>query len=145
VVRTDVRAFYPSVNPSILFRALQVLSVDRDVAGKVAAILESWGSEGYAGLPIGPPGSAVLANAVLASVDAELESRPFLRWVDDYLIGVPVEADVPRVVERLDEALTRLHLERSESKTSVLSGGSGLVWPGAYVGRSSTSSPAGTC
>jgi hypothetical protein len=131
-IRTDVRSFYPSVTPSTVFASLQDLSVDRDTAGDVARMLEGWGSEGYAGLPIGPPGSAVLANAILAEVDEKLGAWPTLRWVDDYLVGVGDEVVVPRVLETLDQALARRGLERSSAKTSIQEGRSGFVWPGTY-------------
>jgi hypothetical protein len=132
VIRTDVRAFYPSVTPSVTFRALVGLDVDRRIAAGVATMLEAWGSEGYSGLPIGPPGSAVIANGVLAGVDARLKHLPFLRWVDDYLVRVKRERDLPGVLDRLDAALGDVGLERSAPKTEILEGGPGLVWPGTY-------------
>ena len=131
VVRTDVRAFYPSVTPHVAFRALVALNVEAPVASRAAEMLEGWGSEGYAGLPIGPPGSAVVANAILAPVDAALKT-PHLRWVDDYLVGVEPERDVPAVLDRLDSALEDVGLERSVPKTAILPGGIGLPWPGTY-------------
>lgn len=133
VIRTDVRAFYPSVTPSVAFRTLVALDVEIGVARDAASMLDGWGSEGYAGLPIGPPGSAVLANAVLAGVDAELHPLPFLRWVDDYLIGLP-ERQIALMLERLDGALARRGLVRSREKTSILGGGAALTWPGTYRG-----------
>jgi hypothetical protein len=133
VIRTDIRRFYPSVTPSVSFRTLIALGVETDVARDSASMLDGWGSEGYAGLPIGPPGSAVLANAVLAGVDAELQGFEYLRWVDDYLIGLPA-GSVGRVLERIDSSLDRLGLQRSPEKTSVLGGGA-LAWPGTYGGR----------
>lgn len=132
LIRTDVRSFYPSMTPAVLFMTLRDMGFERQVARQAAGMLDGWGSEGYAGLPIGPPGSAVLANAVLAQVDTSLEPGPFLRWVDDYLIGVADERLVPQVLETLDTALARRRLERSIAKTSILGGGSALVWPGTY-------------
>jgi len=132
VIRTDVRAFYPSVTASVTFRALVGLDVDRRLAAGVGTMLEAWGSEGYSGLPIGPPGSAVIANGVLAGVDARLTHLPFLRWVDDYLVVVQRERDLPEVLDRLDSALREVGLERSAPKTEILEGGPGLVWPGTY-------------
>jgi hypothetical protein len=98
-------------------------------------MLDGWGSEGYAGLPIGPPGSAVIGNAILSPLDAELRSLPFLRWVDDYLIAVTRGRDVNLVLERMDECLARMGLERSALKTEVLAGGACLRWPGTYGSR----------
>jgi hypothetical protein len=130
LVRTDVTSFYPSVGPSALFRTLLDASVDRAAASDGADFLEGWGSEGYVGLPIGPPGSAIMANAVLRSVDATLEGIPYLRWVDDYLLGARSDRHAAQLVDRLDEALDRLGLRRSPSKTTSQAGCSALIWPG---------------
>lgn len=132
VIRTDVRAFYPSVTPDVTFRMLKMVDVDPEVAAAAADMLDGWGSEGYGGLPIGPPGSAVMANAVLHGVDCALAPFPYLRWVDDYLIGLQRLRDVPEALDRLDSALERVDLERSIPKTVLLDGGSLLTWPGTY-------------
>jgi hypothetical protein len=130
VIRTDVRAFYPSVTPAVTFRAL--VEIDPEVAAATADMLDGWGSEGYGGLPIGPPGSAVMANAILKRVDDVLEPFPHLRWVDDYLIGLARPRDVPEALERLDCALEGVGLQRSAPKTALLERGRGLTWPGTY-------------
>jgi RNA-directed DNA polymerase len=128
VVLTDVAAFYPSVTPVALHGTLRRMAPAE--ASLAAAMAESWASEGYAGLPIGPPGSAVLANAVLDPVDRALAGVPFLRWVDDYLIGAGSERAAFRILERIDEALAPLGLRRAEAKTAVLDGGEAQRWPG---------------
>jgi Reverse transcriptase (RNA-dependent DNA polymerase) len=117
LVRTDVASFYPSVRPAVLAEAVAAAGADPEDARLAAGMLDGWWSEGYPGLPIGPPGSAVLANAVLHPVDGALDGRPFLRWVDDYLIGCPNERDAARVLEGIDEALDRLSLRRAPGKT----------------------------
>ena len=134
-LRTDVRSFYPSVTPSVAYRSLVGLNVEPSVASRSASMLEGWGSEGYAGLPIGPPGSAIIANAILAPVDADLRSSPFLRWVDDYLIAARGEQEAWLILERIDESLARVGLERSAPKTEILGRGSSVCWPGTYGPR----------
>jgi len=128
VVRTDVAAFYPSVTPRVLHRALAPMCSQE--ARSAAGMLDGWGSEGYGGLPIGPPGSAVLANAVLASVDRALANVPFLRWVDDYLVAAPSERAAAEILERVDEALAGLGLRRAMAKTRILVGRRNITWPG---------------
>lgn len=134
LVATDVRSFYPSVRPEAAYRGLRAAGADHATAGRSADLLEGWGSEGYPGLPIGPPASAVVANALLAPADAALAGLPFLRWVDDSLIGVRSEAEVSRVLERLDGALEALGLERSVEKTRVSD--RAVRWLGARPGLS---------
>jgi Reverse transcriptase (RNA-dependent DNA polymerase) len=129
VLRTDVAAFYPSVDPATLTRCLRRVGVEAAVADRAADLMEGWSGLGYPGLPIGPPGSAVLANAVLAAVDDRLTDVRWLRWVDDYLIALSDEAVAPAVIDRLDEGLDAVGLRRSEAKTVVVPG-VGMVWPG---------------
>jgi len=107
---TDVRSFYGSVRPEVLHTALVRAGAGRPAADLAAGMVEAWGI----GLPIGPDGSALLANAVLIPVDGALAGTPFLRWVDDYLLP----ASFP--LERLDEALEAVGLERSPEKTAPL-------------------------
>jgi hypothetical protein len=136
MIRTDVASFYPSVTPAILARSLRRVRAEPIDADLAADLLDRWGSDGYAGLPIGPPASAVLANAVLREVDLALGRLPFLRWVDDYLIGCRTEAETRLALELLDDSLAGIGLRRSEAKTQVEDGGHGIRWPGgASVGR----------
>ncbi len=137
LLRTDVEAFYPSVAPSVLHGALLGIGADPEDARLAADLLEGWGSEGYAGLPVGPPGSAVLAAAVLRPVDGALGGLPFLRWVDDYLVRPRSDRDLVRVLDLLDEALGALGLTRSDRKTGILEGTPRLRWPaeGSGPGR----------
>jgi len=128
LLRSDVSAFYQSIDPAVVFGSVLRLGVPAEEARTAADMLEGWGSEGYPGLPIGPPGSAVLANAVLASVDDSLEPRPFLRWVDDYLVGVCSERDALEVTSILDEALGALGLARSEPKTGLIEAARRIRW-----------------
>jgi hypothetical protein len=127
LVRTDVAAFYSSIRPGVAAGALQRVGAGHPDAFLAATMLDAWGSDGWSGLPVGPPGSAVVANAVLQPVDEALGGFAFLRWVDDYLIGVPTDRAAVEVLDRLDEALARLGLVRSSSKTAVEAPG-GASW-----------------
>lgn len=134
LLRTDVADFYPSVRPSVLFDALVRFGVPSGVSEAAADMLEGWGSQGSPGLPVGPGGSAVLANAVLAPVDGVLAPHPYLRWVDDYLVGVVSERDALEVLDRLHGALGRLGLRLARSKTVVLEAGRTVGWLGTSQG-----------
>ena len=135
VLRTDVGSFYPSVTPSAAHASLRLIGTEPTLAVEAATMLEGWGGEGYAGLPIGPPASAIVANAVLAPVDSDLEGFDFVRWVDDYLIGLGRPSQVSELLDRLDASLEGRGLERSEAKTAVLEGGSSFRWLGTYGHR----------
>jgi hypothetical protein len=122
LVRTDVAAFYSSVTPAVAAAALRRVGAERHDAFLAAAMLEAWASDGWSGLPVGPPGSAVVANAVLQPVDDAVAGFRFLRWVDDYLVGVATDRAALDVLERLDAALAREALVRSGQKTVVGAG-----------------------
>jgi hypothetical protein len=115
---TDVEDFFPSVEPETAARALLSAGASPEDAEEVEAMLEGWAALGYRGLPIGPAASAVVANAVLRSVDRAV-GMPFIRWVDDYLLSLATERHERDVLERLDEALDRLGLRRSVRKTRL--------------------------
>ena len=131
VLRTDVAVFYPSVRPGTLHRALRAVAVEPTDAAAAADFLDGWGSHDYPGLPIGPPASAVMANAVLRPVDRALRGLPFVRWVDDYLIGLPDAALAPALLCRMDETLDELGLTRSVPKTTI--GLGGVAWLGGTL------------
>jgi Reverse transcriptase (RNA-dependent DNA polymerase) len=130
LVQADVASFYPSVTPSVLASAVIDAGGDPADAGLAAALLEGWGSEGYLGLPIGPRGSAILANAVLRPVDDSMDGRPFLRWVDDYLIVCSDERDAARALDRIDETLDRMALRRAVTKTRMEEPRRSIRWLG---------------
>jgi hypothetical protein len=129
VVRTDVRNFYHSIDAASLYRCLRRVGLPAEDANTASGMLEGWGSHGYPGLPVGPPASAVLSNAVLVPVDEALGDGRWLRWCDDLLIGVRGMADADSVLDRLDTELAGLGLDRSGSKTHILEG-STVRWPG---------------
>lgn len=128
LLRTDVEEFYPSIAPEVLVRALAEVGVPRQESRLAGQLIDGWSESGYRGLPIGPVGSAVLANAVLASVDAAMGSLHFVRWVDDYLFAVPSEGAITRILDRLDVSLERLHLRRSVPKTELLDRTGDIPW-----------------
>ncbi|MGH2738896.1 MAG: RNA-directed DNA polymerase [Actinomycetota bacterium] len=128
IVRTDVTEFYPAVTPSVLARSLRDIGAGRTEASLAADMLDGWGSDGYAGLPIGPDPSAVLANAVLWSVDMAIEGWPWLRWVDDYFLAAVSDQHAEQAIEKLEASLDRLGLKRSVGKTDIVDGSSAPAW-----------------
>ncbi len=137
LLRTDVASFYHSITPATLHRALIATGVEAADARAAAAMLEGWGSDGYPGLPIGPPASAVMANVVLREVDAAV-GPPFVRWVDDYLVAVASDRQARQVLERLDEGLRCLGLSRSVAKTHLLPGRGVPRWLGRSAAGGAT-------
>jgi hypothetical protein len=122
LVLADVRDCYGSIRPEVVAGSLRRLGCEPEGANDVRATLERIGEVGIPGLPVGPVASAVLANAVLSSVDDALERARvrYLRWVDD-VVAVGAGSRAPdEVLALLASALRGLGLELNASKTRVL-------------------------
>lgn len=115
-VRADVRECYGSIDDAVLGRALGDRSED------VVAVLRTLWDAGVVGLPIGPDGSALLANWVLAGVDRAIADAggESMRWVDDWAIRVPDRRGAGVVVRTLERALGGLGLAANPSKAAVV-------------------------
>jgi hypothetical protein len=137
VLRTDVAECYRSTSPRAVRDALARCGAAPVAARRCARVLEELTDEGVEGLPIGPPASAVLANAVLAAGDAALASRGvgFVRWVDDWWIAVGSAVHAAEVLAGLAGALAPAGLRLSDAKTRIdpgPDGGGGSSGPGYH-------------
>jgi hypothetical protein len=121
VVTTDVAECYGSISLDAVREALHRCGVGS--AGTLACVrvLEELAAEGVPGLPIGPIPSAVLANAVLAVGDGALRRLQvtFLRWVDDWWIGVRSAPHAAEALGLLGAALATAGLRLNDDKTRV--------------------------
>jgi hypothetical protein len=77
-------------------------------------------ARGAAGLPVGPPASGIVANAVLAAGDRAIAATgvPHIRWVDDVLIVADGPRQARRAFDAWRAALGRLGLEANPAKTA---------------------------
>src|SRR5437588_3195884 len=125
VVHVDVRRCYPSITSGSVAGALGELGASQEDVRSVVAVLDRFQEEGVPGLPVGPDPSAVLANAVLASVDRALErvGLPHVRWVDDVWAVARDQDDARRALDRLRLVLRRIGLEVNEDKTEIIESG----------------------
>ena len=116
----DVHACYASITPSTARTALQRIGATDPE--RIEAFLRHLERAGVRGLPIGPPSSAVIANAVLAQVDEALEAGGIahLRWVDDFVLGASGPRTAGRGLEVVRSALEGLGLRPCRRKTLVL-------------------------
>lgn len=118
----DVADCYGSITPPVVGRALRSMGVDPSLTGHIERMLRSFEERGVRGLPVGPAPSAVLANAVLASVDdavARAAGSPVLRWVDDVVVGAcPARARAAE--ETYERSLRALGLRPHAVKTGVV-------------------------
>jgi hypothetical protein len=127
VAIADVQDCFGSIGPALARTGLERIEAPQGAA--VERFLWSLAREGVAGLPVGPDPSAVFANAVLACVDRALEDEgvPYLRWVDDFVIGGDDRRAAAHAVALLGEALRGLGLRLNVRKTRIVDDPSDLA------------------
>jgi len=132
IIVSDVRDCYGSIDPRVLGR---VGIDDPDLIGFLRGLEDA----GVRGLPIGPPPSAIIANAVLGLADravVEAAAVP-IRWVDDVVLVGRDRLGAEQAFDAWRRALAGLGLDAHDGKT-VREPGLRL----ARVGRSPSLAPA---
>ena len=122
IVTADIRDCYGSIRPAVVVCALRNLGCEPEHADVLGRLLSSLEDRGVRGLPVGPDPSAVVANAVLASVDAALGrlGLAHARWVDDVFVGAQTEVQAHRIIDRLTTAASEIGLRLAENKTKIV-------------------------
>lgn len=139
VAVTDVRACYPSIRHDVVATRLRSLGAPREDVDEVLGWLRAFDEAGVSGLPVGPPASAVLADAVLMGADRILRDAvvPHVRWVDDVAAFLADRRAAGATLESLRRAFASLRLELHEGKTAILSPDEAMV----RLGSTSMSAP----
>jgi hypothetical protein len=121
IVRADVQDCYRSIAPSVVTHALSGCGASRTSSARCARVLGALAADGVSGLPIGPPPSAVLANAVLVAGDAALRSTGvrLVRWVDDWWIAAMSTSHAVDALVALSGALAAAGLRLNRAKTGL--------------------------
>ncbi len=112
IIVSDVRDCYGSIDPRTLWR---VGIDDPDLLGFLRGLEDA----GVRGLPVGPPPSAIIANAVLGFADravVEAAALP-IRWVDDVVLVGRDRLGAERAFDAWRQALAGLGLEAHDGKT----------------------------
>ncbi|MGH2597161.1 MAG: RNA-directed DNA polymerase [Actinomycetota bacterium] len=123
VAITDVRDCYPSITMAAVGARLRTIGAPVAAVDEIGSWLRAFAGEGVDGLPIGPPASAVLADAVLSMGDRAigLTGVWHLRWVDDVAIFAPDRRTALRSLDALRKSLSVVGLELHDAKTKVFS------------------------
>jgi len=121
LARVDIRDCFPSIAPATVERSLLELGCHPSEVAPLRRFLEELVALGVRGIPVGPRGSGVLANAVLQQVDRSLERQrvAYARWVDDILVAAAGERQADEVVARIAETLSVLDLRLNPRKTRI--------------------------
>jgi hypothetical protein len=122
---TDIGDFFPRIYQHRLVNALLSATKDskRDEIRCLEKMLYRFADGASFGIPVGPPASRVLAEAVLIDVDSTLimNGIEFVRYVDDYIIVADQIEDVEYGIRTLAEVLYLNHgLTLQTAKTKII-------------------------
>jgi hypothetical protein len=137
IVRSDVRDCYASIGLEAIAGSLVAARADPSAADAILRLLGRLHGCGVRGLPVGPPPSAVLANAVLAHADRAIASAGVghARWVDDVVLFAGSAGEARRALDAWRRALGEVGLEASITKTAFGVPRDRLArWAGSPVG-----------
>jgi hypothetical protein len=125
---TDIADFFPRIYHHRLVNALQASSGEKEKSfiRALEKMLSRFSTGTSYGIPIGPPASRLLAEAVLIDVDSTLLSFgfDFIRFVDDYIFFTGKVQDAEYCIRVLGETLFLNHgltLQTSKTKISTAS------------------------
>jgi len=153
VLKADISKFFYSVDHGIMLAALNRRIADRRVLALIAEILASSedarfrgyfpGDDLFAlqrptGIPIGNLTSQLFSNIYLTGLDhfvkQELRWKPYLRYMDDFLLFGPDKKELWLILSRLEAFLAeKLRLRVHPKKRTVSPVSSGIDWVGYIV------------
>ena len=127
VMRTDVKAFYESIDHHLLLEKLAVYITDRFTLNLLWQSMHRCVERGglfrdiTKGIPRGCPLSPLLGAFFLAELDQALEHKDvfYVRYMDDVLVMSQHRWGLRRAVKRLNEILNGLKLEKHPDKTFI--------------------------
>ena len=143
VLRADIDNCFPTVPAAHARRLLGALVTDAPLLDVVDLLLgrratrSGGGTVRVSGLPQGCPLSPLLANLVLAEVDADLLADGFcpIRYADDIAVATTSSEDAWEAARILSDSLRRLGMELGAEDTDVMSFDAGFTFLGEDFGQ----------
>lgn len=123
VVQTDISSFYEHVSHHRLENAINDLFLgDKTVSAQVDRFLSRFAAGRSFGLPVGGQCSRILAELLLSLVDQQLTDATLTwrRYVDDFVLITPTQAEAYRALAILAHALADYGLTLNRTKTILL-------------------------
>jgi hypothetical protein len=122
--KADIRHYFPSVDHGILLKLLERKISDRRVLSLLRLILESYAPRPGIGMPLGALTSQLFANVYLNPLDhfvkEELNSRFYLRYLDDFVILDRSQENIKGIKSEISGFLSeKLKLNMHPEKSSI--------------------------
>ena len=135
--KADIEKYFDSIDHSILMKLLARKIKDRKVMNLLESIIANGGSEGK-GLPIGNLTSQFLANVYLHPLDLfvkqSLRIRPYLRYMDDYVLFAQEKWILKEGKKQVEGFLAaKLHLQNKPTACYFGHSRNGLSFLGARI------------
>lgn len=123
VVQTDISSFYEHVSHHRVENCVDDLFPhDETVAAQIDRLLNRFASGRSFGLPVGGQCSRILAELLLSLIDQQLTDAKIMwrRYVDDFILITPTQAEAYRALSTLANALADYGLTLNRTKTTLL-------------------------
>jgi hypothetical protein len=123
VVQTDISSFYEHVSHHRIENCIDDLFTQSStISSQVDRFLSRFASGRSFGLPVGGQCSRILAELLLSSIDRRLAEANVIwrRYVDDFVLITPSQADAYRALSILSHALADYGLTLNRTKTIIL-------------------------
>ena len=144
VFKTDVRAYYASIDHHRLFDVLARSIPDRPIVSMIGEYLKRRAERGglvweyQQGIPLGCPLSPLLGAVMLAQMDAQI-SQPaglhYVRYMDDILVMATTRWKLRRAIAVVKQNLAHLGLTTHPRKTWVGKVQQGFEFLGYHCSR----------
>jgi hypothetical protein len=141
VLKTDVKAYYASIDHQLLLDQLAAHITDLRVLNLVGQYLRrcaEWGGlywEPRQGIALGCPLSPILGAFFLSELDARLERLGlfFVRFMDDIVVLAPTRWTLRKAVKVVNEVLASLRLVKHPDKTFIGRIDKGFTFLGYHI------------
>lgn len=117
ILKCDIKKFFYSIDPNILFEIMQKYIRDKDLLEFTELLIfENRPRANRLGIPIGNYTSQFFANIYLNELDQfvkrTLKVRYYTRYMDDFILLLPSKAECVRIKKIIEDFLaSHLHLE----------------------------------
>jgi len=121
IVQTDIADFYPRINHHRLDNALKRLGAGPDTPNRIIKLLSIFSETASYGVPVGGPGSRILAELALNDSDQHLRNRgiKFCRYADDYCLFCNSKSEAYSLIVMLSNKLANEGLSLQKHKTRI--------------------------